>query len=83
MEDKQFLEKFIKVEFLVFNDSRLLSLANMPYMPNIMKIEMCFNKIKTGLDAFSVFPNLRFLKLRGNRISCFDEVAKLLNVRLL
>ena len=52
-------------------------------MPNIMKIEMCFNKIKTGLDAFSCFPNLRFLKLRGNRISEIHEVAKLSNVQLL
>lgn len=48
-----------------------------------MKIEMCFNKIKTGLDAFSCFPNLRFLKLRGNRISEIHEVAKLSNVQLL
>ena len=74
LEDKEFLEKFTKVEFLVFNDSRLSSLANLPHIPTIMKIEMCFNKIKNGLDAFKTFPNLRFLKLRGNRISSFDEV---------
>jgi len=82
-EDCKFLEKFEKVEFLVFNDSRLQSLKHLPYMQNIMKVEMCFNKIKGGLDAFKSFPNLRFLKLRGNRISDISEVARLSVVPLL
>jgi hypothetical protein len=73
----------VKAEFLVFNDSRLASLANLPYMTCIMKVEMCYNKIKIGLEAFAIFPNLRFLKLRGNRISSFDEVHKLSCVKLL
>ena len=52
-------------------------------MTCIMKVEMCYNKIKIGLEAFAIFPNLRFLKLRGNRISSFDEVHKLSCVKLL
>ena len=44
---------------------------------------MCYNKIKTGLDAFQVMTNLQHLKLIGNRIDSFDEVAKLRKVPLM
>ena len=39
--------------------------------------------IVDNLDAFAYFPQLRFLKLRGNRISDIEEVAKLSKVPLL
>lgn len=44
---------------------------------------MCYNKLKVGLDAFAIYKSLTILKLRGNRIESFDEVAKLSKCTLL
>lgn len=76
-EDAAWLEKFTRIELWAFNDNRLKSLINLPRSDTLLKIEMCYNRIKTGLEAFQIYKQLINLKLRGNRIDSFVEVGKL------
>ena len=51
-EDAAWLEKFTRIELWAFNDNRLKSLVNLPRSDTLLKIEMCYNRLKTGLEAF-------------------------------
>ena len=44
-----YLEKFKNIEFLTFNDCGITSLENMPTLPKLVKLEMLYNKIESGL----------------------------------
>ena len=83
-EDCDFMEeKFSQIKQFYFNDCKLRSLDRLPHFPNVIKIEMCSNKIKTGLGNFARYPMLSSLKLRTNRIDSFDELKNLNAVKLL
>lgn len=82
-KDCEFIELFPKVELFAFNDNCLVSLRVMPSIPTLQRIELCYNKIQTGLEAFQKYPLLHMIKLRGNRINSFEEIAKLGKCRML
>ncbi len=71
------MEKFKNIEFLTFNDCGITSLENMPTLPKLVKLEMLYNKIKSGLEYLLVYPKLMFLKFRHNKIAKFEVLVPL------
>lgn len=69
----------MQIKYFYFNDNKLEFLHPMPRLINIIKIELCSNKIRTGLENFAIFKQLYSLKLRTNRVDCIKEVGKLAN----
>ena len=51
--DRVYIEKFSNLEIFVFNETGLRSAINLPHLPNLMKIELCYNKIQSGLDSLA------------------------------
>ncbi|CAI2374923.1 unnamed protein product [Moneuplotes crassus] len=76
-EDKKFLENFTKVTNLSIVSCKLKSLNNFPDFENLERLELADNNIAGGLGALSKYPNLKNLKLCGNKIKSIDDVAEL------
>jgi hypothetical protein len=51
--DRQYIEKFKNLEIFIFNETGLRSARNLPDLPKLMRIELCYNKIESGLESFS------------------------------
>jgi len=70
-EDKQFLEGFTETQFLSLNSTQLKSVANLPKMEKLERLELSDNKIGAGTSAdlgiiSDLYPNLRVLKISNN-----------------
>lgn len=77
-EDKEFLEGFVECEFLSLNSTNLKDLSNLPKMPKLQRLELQDNGIEKGLDVIAAsYPDLRILKLSGNKISDLAEFKHL------
>jgi Leucine-rich repeat (LRR) protein len=77
-EDKDFLEKFINVEFLSINSAHVKSLANFPTLPKLKRLELNDNSIPDeDLKLLSIYPNLAVLKLAGNHINSLESLEVL------
>ena len=82
--DRKFLEKFTGLEVLAINESGLKLIDNLPDLPSLMQLELCYNEIERGLEHLhGKFPLLRILKLRSNQIGELDEVRHLKQCSLL
>jgi len=81
--DKAYMEKFCNLEIFIFNETGLRSAKNLPNLPKLMRIELCYNKIDGGLESFSQYPLLRILKLRYNSIKDFNTILPLQKCRQL
>ena len=75
--DRRYIEKFSNLEIFIFNETGLRSTKNLPYLPKLMRIELCYNKIEGGLESFAQFPFLRVLKLRYNNIKDYKTILPL------
>ena len=77
-DDKTFLEGFLECQFLSLNSTNLKNIANLPKMPKLERLELCDNGIETGLDVIATqYPNLKVLKVSGNKINSMDELKHL------
>jgi Leucine-rich repeat (LRR) protein len=81
--DKEYLERFYALEVLALNETGLESLQSMPALPQLMKLELCYNQISGGLHFLNQYPLLRILKLRNNQIKTFETLAPLKKNNLL
>ena len=45
LDVKNYLEKFQNIEYLLLNDCELISLMNMPIIPNLIRVELENNKL--------------------------------------
>jgi len=81
--DRRYLEKFSELEVLAFTETGIKNIANLPDLPKLMRLELCYNKIESGLEVLCQYPLLRILKMRYNNISTFEAIKPLAGVRLL
>ena len=75
-EDRQFLEGFTETQFLSLNSTGMRSLANLPKMEKLERLELSDNKLgcETGKEEgkalfeglSDLYPNLRTLKVSNN-----------------
>ena len=76
--DKAFLEGFTECQFLSLNSTGLKNISNLPKMPKLERLELCDNGIETGCDIIATqYPELRVLKLSGNKLATPDELKHL------
>lgn len=81
-EDRQFLEGFTETQFLSLNSTQLKTVANLPKMEKLERLELSDNKIGAGVPAdltviAELYPNLRVLKISNNQIKTLEEVKGL------
>ena len=82
-EDRQFLEGFTETQFLSLNSTGLKSIANLPKMHKLERLELCDNRI-TSSDSSTfahlneLYPNLKTLKLSNNQLKNLDDLKSLL-----
>ncbi len=81
--DRRYLEKFSELEVLAFTETGIKNIVNLPDLPKLMRLELCYNKIESGLEVLCQYPLLRILKMRYNSISTFEAIKPLAGVRLL
>jgi Leucine-rich repeat (LRR) protein len=78
-EDRTFLEGFTETQYLSLNSTGLKTLANLPAMPKLERLELCDNKIHATLEDLSrlstLYPELRILKLSNNQIKSLEDVT--------
>ena len=79
---KKYIEKFKNIEVLNMCSCKLISLENLPKLPNLTKIELNDNYLtEKDLMALTKYPLLSEIYLANNKINSFDELAKLSNLR--
>lgn len=83
-EDRTFLEGFTETQFLSLNSTGLKSLANLPHMIKLERLELCDNRIGTCEDTqasfdkiHELYPNLKVFKLANNQIKSLEELKGL------
>ncbi|XP_072319368.1 acidic leucine-rich nuclear phosphoprotein 32 family member B isoform X2 [Eucyclogobius newberryi] len=79
--------EFINLEFLSLINVGLISIANLPNITKLKKLELSDNRISGGLDVLAEkLPNLTHLNLSGNKlkdISTLEPLKKLSNLKSL
>lgn len=81
--DRMYLEKFVNLEVFAFTETGTKYLSNLPDLPKLMRLELCYNKIESGLEALVQYPLLRILKMRYNNIATFEAIKPLAKIKLL
>uniref|UniRef100_A0A674MYN0 Acidic leucine-rich nuclear phosphoprotein 32 family member n=1 Tax=Takifugu rubripes TaxID=31033 RepID=A0A674MYN0_TAKRU len=80
-------EEFVNLEFLSLINVGLVSVANLPKLAKLKKLELSDNRISSGLDVLAEkLPNLRHLNLSGNKLkdmSTLEPLKKLENLKSL
>ncbi|MBN3300008.1 AN32E protein, partial [Amia calva] len=77
-------DDFKELEFLSMVNVGLTSLAKLPALPKLRKLELSDNNISGGLDTLSEkCPNLTYLNLSGNKIKDLGTVESLQNLKSL
>lgn len=78
---------FANLEFLSLINVGLISIANLPKLTKLKKLELSDNRISGGLDVLAEkLPNLTHLNLSGNKlkdISTLEPLKKLSNLKSL
>ena len=81
-EDRQFLEGFTETQFLSLNSTGLKSIANLPKMHKLERLELCDNHISSTDSTFAhlndLYPNLKTLKFSNNQLKTLDDLKSLL-----
>ncbi|XP_023687729.1 acidic leucine-rich nuclear phosphoprotein 32 family member E isoform X1 [Paramormyrops kingsleyae] len=77
-------EDFKELEFLSMVNVGLTSLAKLPSLPKLRKLELSDNNISGGLETLSdKCPNLTYLNLSGNKIKELSTLEALQNLKSL
>ncbi|XP_073423162.1 acidic leucine-rich nuclear phosphoprotein 32 family member E isoform X1 [Dendrobates tinctorius] len=77
-------DSFKELEFLSMANVELSSLAKLPYMTKLRKLELSDNSISGELDVLAErCPNLTYLNLSGNKIKDLSTVEALTNLKSL
>ncbi|XP_041708977.1 acidic leucine-rich nuclear phosphoprotein 32 family member E isoform X1 [Coregonus clupeaformis] len=75
-------DDYKELEFLSMVNVGLTSLAKLPSLPKLLKLEISDNMIVGGLDQLSEkCPNLTYLNLSGNKIKELSTVKPLQNLK--
>ncbi|XP_048881814.1 acidic leucine-rich nuclear phosphoprotein 32 family member E-like [Brienomyrus brachyistius] len=75
-------DDFKELEFLSMVNVGLTSLAKLPSLPKLRKLELSDNSIAGGLEVLSEkCPNLSYLNLSGNKIKELSTVEALQNLK--
>lgn len=73
-----FLEKCVNLLSLSLNECSLTSLVNLPILPNLVRLELCDNKLPpSSLSLLSQLKNLQALSLGGNYIKSLEDLSPL------
>ncbi|KAM3596109.1 uncharacterized protein V6R79_008276 [Siganus canaliculatus] len=77
-------EEFTELEFLSMVNVGLSSLAKLPSLPKLRKLELSDNNLSGSLELLSEkCPNLTYLNLSGNKIKELSNVEALQNLKSL
>lgn len=79
--DKVLLESFSSLETLSLTGCGLKSVENFPVLLNLVKLELCDNKIKGSLKALSYLHSLTMLSLAGNQISSLEQLQEIAGLK--
>ncbi|XP_075463752.1 acidic leucine-rich nuclear phosphoprotein 32 family member E isoform X2 [Ascaphus truei] len=75
-------DNFKELEFLSMANVELTSLAKLPKLGKLRKLELSDNRISGGLDVLAErCPNLTYLNLSGNKIKDLSTVQALTNLK--
>ncbi|KAG8594001.1 hypothetical protein GDO81_001029 [Engystomops pustulosus] len=71
--------EFVNLEFLSMININLMSVANLPKLEKLRKLELSDNRISGGLEVLAEkTPNLTHLNLSGNKIKDINTLEPLL-----
>ncbi|XP_029370575.1 acidic leucine-rich nuclear phosphoprotein 32 family member E isoform X12 [Echeneis naucrates] len=77
-------DEFTELEFLSMVNVGLSSLAKLPSLPKLRKLELSDNNLSGSLETLSEkCPNLTYLNLSGNKIKELSNVEALQNLKSL
>ncbi|XP_034401587.1 acidic leucine-rich nuclear phosphoprotein 32 family member E [Cyclopterus lumpus] len=77
-------DAFVELEFLSMVNVGLSSLAKLPSLPKLRKLELSDNNLSGSLETLSEkCPNLTYLNLSGNKIKELSNVEALQNLKSL
>jgi Leucine-rich repeat (LRR) protein len=68
------------VQKLSIISCKLKSLENFPELPALERIELSDNKISGTLEVLAQYPELKVIKLAGNKIKSLEDIVCLKNV---
>ena len=81
-EIKLFIEAFKYVEKLSLSSCKLFSLDNLPYLPNLMRIELNDNNLtEKEIIKLNIYPLLSEIHAANNNICSFEELKELSKLR--
>lgn len=79
-EEGRFLSTFRNLTVLSCSRTGLTSIQNLPSLPALKKLELSDNALTTSTAHLEVLgtatPNLRVLRLAGNRLESVDQLIK-------
>lgn len=78
--DKLLMERCKNLCSLSFNGCGLKSLTNFPNLPNLIKLELSDNHIKSGFEPLSNLNELMQISLAGNQISTIEDLRPIANL---
>ena len=82
LDIKDYISQFKNVEILNMSLCHLISLENLPKLPNLIKIELNDNYLtEKDLIKLTQFPQLSEIYIANNNINGFEELAQLSNMR--
>merc|ERR1712045_114849 len=68
---------FSALEVLTISEAGLTSLKNLPTLPNLLRLDLCKNRISKGLEKITECKKLTHLMLTGNRLKPTPELEVL------
>ncbi|XP_037023991.1 acidic leucine-rich nuclear phosphoprotein 32 family member E isoform X4 [Artibeus jamaicensis] len=77
-------DTFKKLEFLSMVNVELSSLARLPNLSKLRKLELSNNRISGGLEVLAEkCPNLTYLNLSGNKIKDISALEALMEMKMM
>ncbi|XP_035871317.1 acidic leucine-rich nuclear phosphoprotein 32 family member E isoform X4 [Phyllostomus discolor] len=77
-------DTFKKLEFLSMVNVELSSLARLPNLSKLQKLELSNNRISGGLEVLAEkCPNLTYLNLSGNKIKDISALEALMEMKMM
>jgi len=69
--------EFTSLEILSISNAGLTTLKNFPTLPNLIKLDLCKNRLSKGLESLKECKRLKYLMLTGNRFKPSKELEVL------